>query len=191
MNTEISKRPKLNGKIVNYFPELSQQLVKEYFDYKDGFLYFKYCPHPKVAHLVYPGKKAGCLANGSYSVGMHGKSYSVSIIVFLWHNGYIPENVDHRDRDRTNNRIENLRDSDYLTNSQNRCNHKNSLSKFKGVSLTYKGGEKPYRARIMLKGKSTLLGWFKTEIEAAKAYDLKAAELFGEFAYLNFPSNAS
>jgi hypothetical protein len=34
------------------------------------------------------------------------------------------------------------------------------------------------------------LGRFDDEIEAAKAYDRKAIELFGEFAYLNFPDEA-
>lgn len=46
---------------------------------------------------------------------------------------------------------------------------------------------KRWRARIGFKGKRIHLGDFADEIKAAMAYDDKAVELFGEFAYLNFP----
>ncbi len=46
---------------------------------------------------------------------------------------------------------------------------------------------KRWRARIGFKGKWIHLGDFADEIRAAMAYDDKAVELFGEFAYLNFP----
>jgi hypothetical protein len=63
------------------------------------------------------------------------------------------------------------------------------MSKYKGVYW-----EKRYRkwcAAIWFEGRNHYLGSFDVEIEAAKAYDRKAVELFGEFAYLNFPEIAT
>ncbi|MBN1508419.1 MAG: hypothetical protein JW955_16340 [Sedimentisphaerales bacterium] len=44
-----------------------------------------------------------------------------------------------------------------------------------------------YSAQIQRDGKITRLGTFDTAIEAARAYDAKALELFGQFARLNLP----
>jgi hypothetical protein len=43
-------------------------------------------------------------------------------------------------------------------------------------------------AQIQLNGKNNHIGLFSTALEAAHAYDQKAFELFGLFAYLNFPA---
>lgn len=42
-------------------------------------------------------------------------------------------------------------------------------------------------ATIGFEGKSIHLGSFDDEAAAARAYDRKARELFGQYAYLNFP----
>ena len=94
--------------------------------------------------------------------------------------------VDHIDHNGLNNRRSNLR---LCTPQQNARNHRPQLrrsSKYKGVSWRKDG--KVFRALIWYNKKSVHLGYFKSEIDAAKAYDKKAKELFGEFAYLNFPS---
>lgn len=56
-------------------------------------------------------------------------------------------------------------------------------SKFKGVS--YITSRKRWRAAIKAKGKSITLGMFRSEVEAAKAYNVAAIKYFGKNAYQN------
>ena len=44
---------------------------------------------------------------------------------------------------------------------------------------------KKWNAQIQINGNKINIGYFQDEIDAAKAYDIKAKELFGEFACLN------
>lgn len=90
--------------------------------------------------------------------------------------------VDHINHDKLDNRKSNLRIVTQQQNLMNRKVFKNNKTGFKGVSVY---GEK-YRASIRKNGKREYLGFFKNPIDAAKAYDKRAIELFGEYAVLNF-----
>jgi hypothetical protein len=89
--------------------------------------------------------------------------------------------VDHRNHDTLDNRRSNLRKCDRLRNNLNR--RPQSKSGYKGVTAV---GKKWY-ASIMLDHKTRRLGIHTTPEDAAHAYDKAAREMFGEFAYLNFP----
>jgi len=74
------------------------------------------------------------------------------------------------------------------TNSQNNANTRaRSASGYKGVYAHHQEGQTRYVAEIACEERKHYLGIYATADDAAHAYDMKARELFGEFAQLNFP----
>lgn len=92
--------------------------------------------------------------------------------------------IDHKDRNGLNCQKNNLRICTNKENLMNRGSLKNSSSKYKGVD--FDKSRNKYRVQITINGKNKFIGRFEYEIEAAKAYDVKAKEVHGEFANLNF-----
>jgi len=97
-----------------------------------------------------------------------------------------PENLDtdHEDGNTLNNQRYNLRSCTRAENDHNRRGYKANVSGYKGVTRSRRL-HNPWRATIKFKNKTTPLGNYKTKEEAALAYNEKASELFGKFAYLN------
>ena len=118
-----------------------------------------------------------CLAKNGYPVArIDSKLVCLHKIIA----GYVPKGmcVDHANRNRLDNRKENIRIATY---SQNSANVKPmSACGYRGVS---KFGN---RWSAKLCGKR--IGAFDYPEEAAKAYDKAAKERWGEFAYQNFPT---
>jgi hypothetical protein len=92
--------------------------------------------------------------------------------------------LDHKDVDKTNNRIENLRLTNDSLNAGNVKKQQNKSSIYKGV-LWHKQHNKWY-SQIRANGKTQFLGLFADEVKAAKAYDAAAKKHFQDFARLNF-----
>lgn len=96
--------------------------------------------------------------------------------------------IDHINGNPLDNRKVNLRVCTHSENAMNKKTRADSRSGYKGVYMSPNG--KNIQAYIrppgMNKGRMSL-GCYKTLEEAARAYDAKAKELFGEFASLNFP----
>lgn len=91
--------------------------------------------------------------------------------------------IDHKDHNGLNNQKSNLRFCTASQNCMNKRKRKNCVSIYKGVCFHKQ--HKRWLAHIKKDGKDNHLGYFVTEIDAAKAYNIKAVELFGEFANLN------
>jgi hypothetical protein len=144
---------------------LTQAEVKRLFDYReDGELIRKV----RTARCVQVGDVAGCLNKGYKQTRVYGKSYKIHRLVWLYHHGYFPEHqIDHINRIKNDNRIENLREVSQVCNLRN-CDHrKDNLSGIKGVSLRGKGSK--WQAQIQISKKKINLGYYDTLLEAAKA----------------------
>jgi hypothetical protein len=93
--------------------------------------------------------------------------------------------IDHKNQNGLDNRICNLRPITDSANSHNRKKKANSLSIYKGVYPQKHNKSNPYLAKLIKDGKKYHLGYYNNELQAAYAYNLKAYELFGDFALLN------
>ena len=93
--------------------------------------------------------------------------------------------LDHADRNRLNNCKFNLRVCTHHGNMGNSKIRTDNTSGFRGVSFRKDSGK--WVAQIVNMYERIYLGLYATPEEAACAYDRKALEIYGEFAYLNFP----
>ena len=89
------------------------------------------------------------------------------------------EIVDHINRNTLDNRKENLRIVDHRDNMLNKIAHKDSNSKYKGVSYQDRSG------KFVAYYKRTFIGYFDKEIDAALAYNAVAFAEHGNFDYIN------
>jgi len=143
---------------------LTQKLVKDLFDYFDGRLYWKSSMKGTLA-----GSEAGNVSPKGYMmVGIKSHNYLLHRVIWLWHKGYMPEGlVDHEDQDKSNNRIENLREASKKCNAINSGVPCNSTSGVRGVSL-FRGSER-WRATIQDNGNGIYLGLYKNFEDAVMA----------------------
>lgn len=129
------------------------------------------------------GAVAGHTNTLGYVVINHaGKLYHAHRLAWAFVHGVMPTGmlIDHVNGIRSDNRIANLRLCDQAQNMANCRGHKdNPLPK--GVKAAPHNKSKPFRASIMVRGKSHSLGYFKTQEDAAEAYRAAAVRLNGIF----------
>lgn len=123
------------------------------------------------------GSEIGCVSHYGYrKVTFKGKTLLGHRIAWAIHYGEQPPAIiDHKNGDRLDNRISNLRHSGHGHNSENqrKSMRSNKTSRYLGVSK-FKGR---WRAKIKAKGEYVFLGYHDTEELARDAYTLAKRKL--------------
>lgn len=161
---------------------LTQQILKSKLHYN---------PITGVFTWIKTGKLAGCKSGkppqaGYWIIRINHKSYVAHRLAWLYVYGEFPlELLDHKNRNRVDNSIDNLRIADDALNSKNQTIYKNSPTGFHGVTVH----GKRWRARININSKKVHLGVFDTIEEAAQyrrkiELELGFSEMHGNYKSL-------
>ena len=161
------------------------------YDGRTGFLIWRPRPHGDLRwNARFAGERAGCVdtVKGYRRVRLNGLSHFEHRVVWLLVHGALPRGyIDHIDGDRTNNRIDNLREA---TPAQNVANSRAVWSESGLRGVHWKASRKRWIAQIMANGRVHHLGYFHDKAEAGKAYAEASARLNGEFAPRNCDQRA-
>ncbi len=140
---------------------LTQEYLQEFFTYKDGDLYAKKRTHKrKIGDCI-----SGMSGNGYMQATVLNKTCGTHRLIYLYHHGNLPKEIDHIDGNSLNNKIENLRAANRSENNFNRRIAKNNKSGVKGVSWS-KGANK-WVVHLSVEGKARHFGYYN-DIDYAK-----------------------
>jgi len=142
-----------------------------------GFLksHFLYYPDTGIFKRLKPtrgrsgrtGSTVGTIDSRGYNrITIQGRKYSAHRLAWLYTHGVWPSEIDHIDRNPSNNVLTNLREVTSSVNCHNRGLASDNTSGTKGV--TWHKNNKCWEVRLMLEGKRQCLGCFKDKDEAIK-----------------------
>ena len=151
---------------------LSQSDLKSMLEYHpDGYFVWKIGGKGRSK-----GSRAGSSKGKEYEqICLNRTLYSTHRLVFLWHHGRFPMQTDHINRDRYDNRIENLRE---VTEQQNKMNRRGS-SDHKNV---YPRGVGKWQVAVGLNGKKHYGGTYADLKEAKEKAEQLRNKLHGEYS---------
>ena len=160
---------------------LTQEYLLQVFDYIDGKLFWK---DDYSKNNAFSGKPTGTCKDkngyGKVTLRILGKKhyFRVHRLIFMYHHGYMPEKIDHIDRNTSNNKIENLRPATSSQNQWNRGDKVRSKSGIRGVVMK----NNRWYAQCKVFGKRHHLGCYGTIAEAENAVKTFRKENHMEFA---------
>lgn len=159
---------------------LTAEQLREVLNYDPSTGFFTWKKMDRRHWLL--GTIAGARHSGGYiRIYVRGREYYGHRLAWLFvHGDWPPEQIDHINGIRTDNRIDNLRPASATENLRNTKRRKNNTSGCKGVSQH--STSRRWRARIVVNRVENHLGFFDTKEEAIAAYKHAAAERFGPFA---------
>ncbi len=147
-------------KVKEKVDDIIQTRLKELVDYNPNTGEFRW--------KTEVGNIAGYIrSNGYVRIELDRKSYLAHRLVWLYVHGKWPIGIDHINHDKTDNRIENLREVTRAENQKNLPVFKNNTSGVPGVS--WSKSSKKWQANIKTEGKVIYLGLFQDKNEAIKA----------------------
>ena len=128
------------------------------------------------------GRQAGCQTPKGYVViGIDGSLYLAHRLAWLYVTGAWPEmRLDHKDQNKANNRIVNLREATAAQNVANSGPRITNRSGFKGVCWDARNAR--WRATITVEGRQRSLGRHKRLEDAVAAYSAEAKAVHGDYA---------
>lgn len=167
--------------------------LKECFDYDDscGKLVWRARPEYHFVDEVamrkwntrYSGTYAGrrSTQDGYWYITLKATKFLAHRLIWAWHNGIsVDEEIDHRNLDRGNSNVANLRAGTHAQNSRNIPKKKNNSIGLKGVYFNFE--KQKFQAQINIDGKNTYLGRFDAAEEAYEEYCKAARKYHGEYA---------
>ena len=156
--------------------KMDAKILHELLEYRDGELYWK-----KRRAGVQFNKPVGYVTKQGYKrVEANGKSYAVHRLVYMMFNKWLPEQLDHIDCNKLNNKIENLRPASSAENSSNRklrCDNK-----YQTKNIYFDKVHEKWVVQVRKHGKSHYFGRYKDKNKASEVARMARDLLHGEFA---------
>lgn len=170
--------------------EPEKDLLRRLFSYENATGHLVWCTRPPEDFATkracdgwnsrFPGTVAGYVSLRGYRIiSVSGVQYRAHRLVWAFHHGSVPEELDHINRRRSDNRLQNLRPATRSENNRNIGLRADNRSGVPGVYWSAKNQR--WVAQIKVEGRNIGLGWFADKFSAITARHSGELKHFGNF----------